>query len=215
MKISAVLFDLDGTLTDSTTLFHDAVAHGLSCFDIAMEVKHFDVWHTNHAPWKHLFSMHGKDECEYDETEIERLTMEKFDELLAKDIRWMEGAEQTVRTLKKRGMPIAIVTNSLDYLIDTMDKALPLKELFSIIITASLTKERRKPDPYGLLLAAERLGAHPGDCMYVGDQRFDMLAAQAAGMHDCLFAGKHTPADVELMAKHRIQNLPEVLKLID
>ena len=213
MRITAVIFDLDGTLTDSTKLFHDAVEHGLSCFDVVMDRKTFDAWHSNHDPWEQLFKSHGKEQ--FDQQEMERIVLQKFDELLASESRWMEGAEATVQTLKKRNMPMAIVTNSLDPLVDTMNKSVPLKSLFPLIITATLMKERRKPDPYGLLLAAEKLDVKPSECMYVGDQRFDMLAAQAAGMHACLFVGVHTPADVELMAKHRVRSLPEILTLID
>lgn len=213
MKISAVLFDLDGTLTDSTVLFHDAVAHGLSCFDVTMDTEHFNGWHTSHQPWPVLFGLHGKPDI--DSEEMEKIVMRKFDDLLATDCRWLPGAEETIRALKERGMPTAIVTNSLDPLIDTMNRSLPLKSLFDIIITATFTKDRRKPDPYGPLVAAERLGVRPEECMFVGDQKFDMMAAIGAGMHECLFAGPHTPPEVELMVKNSVKSLPEILALID
>jgi HAD superfamily hydrolase (TIGR01549 family) len=213
MQISAVLFDLDGTLTDSNRSFVEAVRHGLSCFDIEMERAHFDTFHTNFLPWRHLFALHGRQEC--DEKEFERMVMEKQGEILQTDSRWMEDAKDVIDMLKKRNMPIGIVTNSFDAFIDILDRSLSLRSLFPVIITADITKEQRKPKPKGLLLAAEQLNVYAHDCLYVGDQRFDMLAAQAAGMHECLFIGPHTPADVELMAKHRVRKLPEMLKLID
>jgi HAD superfamily hydrolase (TIGR01509 family) len=214
MKLSAVLFDLDGTLTDSTRLFCDSVIHGMSSIGVShMDMQIFNEWHGNHEHWEYLITRHKGDPSHWQT--LERVTFEKFDELLTTGSEWMEGAEMTVRSLAKRGMPMAIVTNSLDQFIDTIDRSIPLKSLFPIIITASRTQERRKPDPYGLLLAAEQLGVSPSDCMYVGDQRFDIVAAQGAGMHDCLFIGPHTPPDVELMAKHRVKSLPEILQLID
>jgi phosphoglycolate phosphatase len=213
MKVSAVIFDMDGTLTDSARLFHDAVEHGLSAFGIAIDRDSFHEWQTNFHPWSRLLELHGRKEV--DESLIETITMTRMNELLALESAWMEGAEEAVQALRKRGMPMAIVTNAPEESVDIMCRALPLKELFSVIITASQTKERRKPDPYGLLMAAEKLGVTPSECIYVGDQRFDILAAQGAGMHDILCIGSHTPPEVELMAKHRVHSLPEMLTLID
>ena len=41
---------------------------------------------------------------------------------------------------------------------------------------------RHKPHPDPLLLAADRLGVEPTDCVYVGDAVVDLQAGQAAGM---------------------------------
>lgn len=52
---------------------------------------------------------------------------------------------------------------------------------FCTIVTAEDTAER-KPHPAPILLALERTGAVPGDCVYVGDGPQDILAARAAGL---------------------------------
>lgn len=52
---------------------------------------------------------------------------------------------------------------------------------FCTIVTAEDTVER-KPHPAPILLALDRTGAVPGDCVYVGDGPQDILAARAAGM---------------------------------
>jgi phosphoglycolate phosphatase len=41
---------------------------------------------------------------------------------------------------------------------------------------------RKKPDPDQLLAAAADCGVAPGDCVYVGDDERDIVAARAAGM---------------------------------
>jgi HAD superfamily hydrolase (TIGR01549 family) len=48
------------------------------------------------------------------------------------------------------------------------------------VIVAYHDVKRVKPDPEGLLLASEKLGIPPSKCIYVGDDRNDMQAAQAA-----------------------------------
>lgn len=213
LTLDAILFDLDGTLTDSTRLFHAAVEGSMRSIGIDMKMELFVEWHGRHEHWEHLLTAHGADGTRWEA--VERVTFENFDRLLSTDITWLPGVEEALAELKRRDMPMAVVTNSLDRFIDVIDRAIPLKTLFPVIITASFTQERRKPDPYGLLVAAERLGVPPANCLYVGDQPFDILAANGAGMHDCLFVGPHTPATAELMAKHRIRRFPDLLELIN
>lgn len=216
MKISAVIFDMDGTLTDSAKTFVDASAHGMSLFDITMDQTHFAAWMGDQRPWKELFTMHGKhDFGPEDERRMEESVIKHAHLALGENTDWIPGALETIDALQKRGIPMAIVTNSIDELIDTMDKTSGIKSLFDVIITSTTTKERAKPDPYGPLLAAERLGVNPHDCLFVGDQKFDIVAANGAGMHDCLFMGPHTPAEVGLMAKHVVRRLLDILELID
>lgn len=44
------------------------------------------------------------------------------------------------------------------------------------------TLAERKPHPLPLLTAAERIGVAPAQCVYVGDDERDILAARAAAM---------------------------------
>jgi HAD superfamily hydrolase (TIGR01509 family) len=54
--------------------------------------------------------------------------------------------------------------------------------LFEVLITYNDTVRRTKPDPYPLLLAAERLGVSVQDAVAVGDTHVDLLAARRAKM---------------------------------
>ena len=50
------------------------------------------------------------------------------------------------------------------------------------VLVGGDTCAEKKPHPLPLLEAARRLGVEPGDCVYVGDDERDVLAARAAGM---------------------------------
>lgn len=56
-----------------------------------------------------------------------------------------------------------------------------LRSFFDVIVAQEDTI-RNQPDPAPLLLAASHLGASSEDCVYIGDQPTDILAASAAGM---------------------------------
>ncbi|MDB2682964.1 HAD family hydrolase [Alphaproteobacteria bacterium] len=56
-----------------------------------------------------------------------------------------------------------------------------LTDLFPVIVPCD-PPFRKKPEPDILLEAAKRIGAKPEQCVYVGDNTLDMVAAKAAGM---------------------------------
>jgi pyrophosphatase PpaX len=65
--------------------------------------------------------------------------------------------------------------------VDLAFAQVPLAHLFDAVVGGDET-EHHKPDPEPLLLGAQRLGADPTTCAYVGDSPFDMRAAKRAGM---------------------------------
>ena len=88
---------------------------------------------------------------------------------------------ETLRELKRRGHKLCLVSNA-----DAIDAlpwtATPLAPLFDGAVF-SCDVHVQKPDPAIYLLAAERMGAVPGDCIFVGDGGSNELAgAKAVGM---------------------------------
>jgi len=69
---------------------------------------------------------------------------------------------------------------------------------------------RGKPDPQVFLLAAERLGKSPVDCVVIEDAPAGIAAANAAGMLSiALQSTGHTPEDAR-EARHVVQSLREL-----
>jgi N-acetyl-D-muramate 6-phosphate phosphatase len=74
-----------------------------------------------------------------------------------------------------------IVTNKSTELTHLLRRHQPLLARTEVLVCGD-TLAVRKPDPAPLLHAAALLGSAPENTIYVGDDRRDMLAAQAAGM---------------------------------
>jgi HAD superfamily hydrolase (TIGR01509 family) len=79
------------------------------------------------------------------------------------------------------GMPIAVASGSEEETVRGVLVANDLERLFEVIITPKLV-QRGKPAPDMFLLAAERLGVAPEDCVVFEDGESGMQAARAAGM---------------------------------
>jgi HAD superfamily hydrolase (TIGR01509 family) len=92
----------------------------------------------------------------------------------------IEGAVETVRSLRARGLEVAVVSNWDIGLIDQLER-LGLASLFGAIVT---TAEARapKPDPAVFRLALERLDVDASRALHVGDEPGDEEGAAAVGM---------------------------------
>jgi putative hydrolase of the HAD superfamily len=92
------------------------------------------------------------------------------------------GAGETIRTLKKRGYRLGVISNSSSTL--DIPRSLELfgwKEYFDVVVLSSEIKIR-KPAPEPFLEAARRLDLLPARCAYLGNRIMkDIAGCQHAG----------------------------------
>lgn len=92
-----------------------------------------------------------------------------------------EGVIALLDALDANGVRWGIVTNKSTELTHSLRHHQPVLARADVLVCGD-TLAVRKPDPAPLLHAAALLDAAPAETIYVGDDRRDMLAAQAAGM---------------------------------
>jgi putative hydrolase of the HAD superfamily len=92
----------------------------------------------------------------------------------------IEGAFETVRALRARGLEVAVVSNWDIGLTEQLER-IGTATLFSAIVTTA-EAGAPKPEPAIFRLALERLGVDPSRALHVGDEPGDEEGARAAGM---------------------------------
>ena len=92
-----------------------------------------------------------------------------------------DGIETMLGRLEQAGSVWGIVTNKPEYLAAPLLPMLGWQDRCRVLIGGD-SLPARKPDPLPLRVAAERIGFAPGQCIYVGDDERDIVAARAAGM---------------------------------
>ncbi len=92
----------------------------------------------------------------------------------------MPGAGAFLDALEAARIPWAVATSSRPAQVQV--SVIALARETEPVVVDGLAVERAKPEPDLLLAAADRLGIRPEDCWCVGDSRWDVLAAVAAGM---------------------------------
>jgi len=78
-------------------------------------------------------------------------------------------------------VPIAVASGGARYIVEATLKAVGLRDLFDVIVTAD-DVTNGKPDPEVFLKAAEQLGVAPADCIVYEDGNVGLEAARRAGM---------------------------------
>ncbi|MCG8498849.1 MAG: beta-phosphoglucomutase [Firmicutes bacterium] len=184
VQVEAVVFDLDGVITDTAhyhyrawkkladelnIYFDEAInerlkgVDRLSCLDIILERA-------------------AKQYTEQEKNLLANRKNEYYKQLIktmpSSDI--LPGALDVLKALKERGIKTGLASVSKNAF--TVVEKLDIKAYFDYIVDAKTIK-RSKPDPEIFLTAAERLNVHPEKCIGVEDAEAGVQAIKAAGMY--------------------------------
>jgi len=177
----AIIFDLDGTLVDTVGTRVDSWMAVFPKFGIDPEPEFLAPLMGSDG--KYLARMtaehYGVELKPGDDAEIDIQAGAEF-RVLNANPRTLPAARELLESLTDRGMPWAVATSSLPE--DARESVESLHLRAMPIICDGADVEHAKPAPDLLIKAAGLLGADPADTWYVGDSRWDMVAAVAAGM---------------------------------
>ncbi len=171
----AVLFDLDGTLTDTLPLVIAAVNAALA-----------PVWGAARTP-EEIRRLFGPPEGQLIAAEApqDSEAIERFYRYYRAHhrhtARVYPGVRPMLSTLLERGHLLALVTNKGRRSALITLEEFGLRRFFRAIVDGD-DVSRPKPAPEGIGLALERLGAGAAEAAYVGDMPSDLLASRAAGV---------------------------------
>ena len=179
--MTALIFDLDGTLVD--TVYAHVFAWQRA---FAEEGLPIDGWRIHRR-----VGMSGGLFARAAAREVGRqLSMEEAEALQARhgelyrellpERRPLPGAVEVLRELRESGVTHGIATSGRRPEIDKSLEALGVGAETVVVERGDVT--RAKPQPDLFLTCAERLGVGAADCYVVGDAVWDLLAARRAGM---------------------------------
>jgi phosphoglycolate phosphatase len=92
-----------------------------------------------------------------------------------------EGVAELIDHIRQAGLKWGVVTNKSARFTVPLTNTMPLFNTAQTIISGDTTPHA-KPHPAPLLEAARQLGVAAGRCVYVGDDKRDIVAGRAAGM---------------------------------
>ena len=179
--MTALIFDLDGTLVD--TVYAHVFAWQRALAEVGMPIDGWRI-HRRIGMSGGLFARAVAREVgrPLDDAEIQAVQRrhgEIFRELLP-ERRPIPGAVELLAELRERDIVHGIATSGRRPEIDASLEALRIGPDTTIVQRGDV--RRAKPEPDLFLECARRLGAEPAECYVIGDAVWDLLAARRAGM---------------------------------
>lgn len=208
--IEAVLFDMDGTLIDSSHVSNETNLQILKNHGIEVTDKIQKDLLCFHYRQQMEYMIH---ECGIDYT-FEQMRQEWIDVSMKKFVECdlKKGAFEFVNKLHEMGMKIAIGTNNAFDIAKNVIVKHNIDFFDRIITGANVKKQKPAPDVY--LKAAEMLGVEPSKCLVFDDHPDGIRAGKAAGMHVCTVYDKGTEKHDSLkreLADYYINSFDDVL----
>jgi N-acetyl-D-muramate 6-phosphate phosphatase len=183
-KIQAILFDIDGTLSDTDDQMIQQVDKALRPFHLFFkrgQRKVFARWlvMTAESPGNYLYYL------------ADRLNLDNF---IIRFLDWrsrkkkhrlkkfwlMPGVDVMLKALFVK-LPLGIVSARDERSCMAFINQFDFTELFRVVVTSQRVRHT-KPFPDPLLYAAQKLKIAPENCLMVGDTSVDIRAAKLARM---------------------------------
>jgi HAD superfamily hydrolase (TIGR01509 family) len=177
-EVSAVIFDVDGTLIDSNGAHADSWAQALSEHGLARDAT--QIRPLIGMGSDKLFPMVGLEEASSQARAVAQRKKALFAQRLPR-LQPTRGARALLMYLRQQHKEVAIATSAGD---DEMDALLQQAGIGELIPrrTSSDDAERSKPDPDILLAALRRTGSSPDRTVMIGDTPYDLEAGRRAGV---------------------------------
>jgi phosphoglycolate phosphatase len=213
-----VIFDLDGTLADTSG---DLIAAANHCFDrMAFDTRLDPATDAGTAlrGGKAMLTLGLERAGQYSAERVEKWypeLLKAYGDALDVHTFLYPGAMEAVDALKADGMRVGICTNKPEGLAQLLLMRLGIRDVFGSLIGAD-TLPTRKPDAAPYIASVERAGGAVGQSILIGDTITDRNTAKAAGVPCVLVGFGPSGGDMAALEPEAIINhfdeLPDVAK---
>ena len=177
----AIIFDMDGTLTNSISYHKEAWIRFLKKYNIYLESNQFNA--QNHGTIDEMIIRFFGDSV--DLNTIKDLGQEKeriYRELYRNDIKEIDGLTNFLIELKSKNIKIGLATNCDTPNIDFVLESLNIKKYFDVIIGGHEVVYG-KPNPEIYISILNRLGIMNHEAIVIEDSEGGILSALKAGIN--------------------------------
>ncbi len=191
MSIKAVIFDLDGTVTQP---YFD--------FDAIRKEMGLD---RNSGP-----VLESMQKMPPEQRKNAERILHSHERKAVIESRLNAGAKETIESLRKDGIYTGILTRN------RRSNALAIAKKHGLKFDAVVGRDDGpvKPEAFGLLKICQQFGVEPWEMLLVGDYLFDLLCAKSAGAVAVLLTNNAQAGEFAEHADFCIENISQILQIV-
>jgi HAD superfamily hydrolase (TIGR01509 family) len=180
-KYSAFIFDCDGTLADSMPIHQEAWIAALRRYGATFEFT-WDLFMSRAGKTIELTvaELNAEFGLALDHALVAAAQRAQFD-ALAVGVKPLAEVVAFARERAQAGCSVSVASGGDAVTVRRTLHTIGVSDLFPIVVTAEEVAHG-KPAPDLFLLAAERMGVSPADCLVFEDSLLGITAAERAGM---------------------------------
>ncbi len=220
MSIKLIIFDLDGTLIDSSIDITNALNYALEPYSFKrltvndtikmvgegitrlIEKLVASAW-GNEVPPRAPAGI---------QTEVTERFLKHYTQHILDYTKEYPGVKETLERLNNYKK--AVISNKRESLSKMVLDGLGLSRYFDIIIGSDTTPEK-KPSPMPILKVLSELHVRPADAVIVGDSNYDVDAGKAAGVTTVAVTYGYRPREVIAHADYLIDRMTDLIPLLE
>lgn len=207
MIARALIWDLDGVIADTASFHFRAWQHVAETRNISFTEDDFRQTFGKRNP-EIIAEKFGDDISPQEAERIAGTKEAVFRRIAKQSIKPFPGVLNLLLSIRSAGWSTAIASSTPPENIALIADSLEITGLFDAVVS-STDVDRGKPDPECFLLAAERLGVAPDNCVVIEDAVAGVQAAKRAGMQ-CIAVTNTHPAQKLAEADKVVNSLEEI-----
>lgn len=191
--IRAVIFDMDGVLTDSEPLINAAAVAMFRELGLPVQPEDFLPF-VGTGEDRYLGGVAEKYGFALDGPAAKKRTYEIYLELVPRELKGFPGAHVLVKNCRLADLKVAVASSADLVKIEANLRQIELDPASWDAIVTGEDVVNKKPAPDIFLAAAAKLGVPPAACVVIEDAVNGVQAAKAAGMR-CVAVAQTFPAE--------------------
>lgn len=179
----AVIFDLDGTLTDTLRSIQKSANLALTAFGFEpypLDPYRYFVGNGAEELIRQCLRGRGDSDLVYFDRVMAKYR-EVFEIYCMYEVHPYDGIMELLAELKKRNILLAVNSNKPQERTEDVITQIFGQDCFAMLVGQSADR-KRKPAPDGVFYIMEKLGLQKEDVIYIGDTCTDMMTGKSAGV---------------------------------